>query len=495
MRVVGLVSAVLAVVVSAVAATGAWAAPTVAAAPAPSAAGPATVPVQLLAPATKVSNVAAPTVDVPQEGCVTEQCHGNIKDYKVVHGPVNVNACDACHKLTDAGKHTFVLAREKKDTCTFCHKMDLGNMPVVHKPLQTGDCLPCHNPHGGKTGKFLRGETTQDLCKQCHDDKTAGKKFVHGPAAAGACEACHKPHTAQYPKLLVAQGRELCFTCHREMGEQLKQVKFAHKPVMNGECSQCHDPHASNHVMQTREEPLKLCTTSCHEHEKIRQAAEGATYKHEPVTTGKACLNCHTPHGGGMARLMKSEPIKVCVKCHDKEIKVDKDRVVPAISEVMDPKQIKHGPIQQGNCAGCHNVHGGEDPRLLVKAYPEAFYQAFDVEKYGLCFSCHDKQLVLTERTKGLTGFRDGERNLHFVHVNKADRGRSCRACHEVHASRQPLHLREKTPYGSWQMPINYKKSGTGGSCAPGCHKAFKYDRERTDVPAGAVAAEGKTEK
>jgi len=46
---------------------------------------------------------------------------------------------------------------------------------------------------------------------------------------------------------------------------------------------------------------------------------------------------------------------------------------------------------------------------------------------------------VVTEpETRTLTNFRDGARNLHFLHVNKAVRGRTCRACHEVHASKQP---------------------------------------------------------
>jgi len=62
--------------------------------------------------------------------------------------------------------------------------------------------------------------------------------------------------------------------------------------------------------------------------------------------------------------------------------------------------------------------------------------------------------------------------------VNKADRGRNCRACHETHASADPRHIRESVPYGNWKMPLNYKMTNTGGSCAPGCHKAFTYDRE-----------------
>ena len=102
---------------------------------------------QTTGPAT--TSVARPTTAVAMTNCATSQCHADIKNYKVVHGPVNVNACDACHKVEDVKSHTFSFLRPKTEACTFCHKMDLGDSAVVHQPVQTGDCLPCHNPHGG----------------------------------------------------------------------------------------------------------------------------------------------------------------------------------------------------------------------------------------------------------------------------------------------------------------------------------------------------------
>ena len=320
------------------------------------------------------------------------------------------------------------------------------------------------------------------VCSQCHKDVIGDKKVVHGPVAAGACEACHKPHTAQYPKLLIAEGRQLCLTCHKEMSEQMKKVQVVHRPVADGECSQCHDPHASDFPKQIKAAPLQLCT-SCHEHEKIKTQATESAHKHSVVTDKQACLNCHTPHGGSVARLMKAAPLKVCLTCHDKPVKVADGRAVASVAEVLDPNEMKHGPIRDGNCSGCHNVHGSDVSRLLAKPYPESFYQPFAVAKYDLCFLCHDQQLVLMEQTKGLTNFRNGERNLHFVHVNKVDKGRTCRACHETHASRQSFHIRDSVPYGNWNLPINYAKSETGGSCAPGCHKPLAYDREKPQTP------------
>ena len=475
----------------------------------------------------QATKAARPTTAVVAGGCVTAQCHANVKAYKVLHGPVNVNACDACHKIDDVSKHTFLLSRRPQEVCTFCHKVETGDAKFVHKPVSTGECLGCHDPHGGTTAKFIRGGAMKDLCAKCHKDVVGTKKMVHGPVAAGACEACHAPHAAKYPKLLVAEGKTLCLSCHKEMGEQLAKSKSIHKPVAEGECSQCHDPHASDFTMQTKAPPLQLCT-SCHEHDKVKQAAQDAKYKHSAVTTAAACLNCHTSHGANLAKLMKAQPATLCLKCHDKPIEITTPvastgpsstqtaattgragtqaattqpvvtRTVAGVAEILDPKLSKHGPVKEGNCGGCHNVHGSDVAKLLAKPFPDTFYTSFALDKYSLCFSCHDQRLVELQTTAGLTGFRNGERNLHFVHVNKADKGRTCRACHDTHASAQPMHVRTGVPYGKWELPLNFKKTDTGGSCLPGCHQQFGYDRKEpvenhVPTPAGAPPAATQT--
>jgi len=439
----------------------------------------------LLLAATAYAKPERPTTAIDMKNCVTAECHVKVKDYKVVHGPVNVNACDACHKVADVQKHTFTLTREKSQVCTFCHKVDTGNAKVVHKPVATGDCLPCHDPHGGKTAKFIRGGTTRDMCLTCHTDykDKLKRKHLHGPVAAGACESCHVSHAGEHKNLLVANGKELCMTCHKEMGDQLKKAKVAHRPVVDGECSQCHESHASNFAMQTKAPPAELCT-SCHAHEKIKTVATTAKHKHSVVMKDQACMTCHTAHGATIAKLMKDEPVDVCLKCHNVPVKTPDGRQVAAVSEVKNPKLNKHGPVKDGSCNGCHNVHGADVTRLLTKEYPETFYAKYNQDNFAMCFTCHDKKLVEAKDAEGLTGFRDGTRNLHFVHVNK-ERGRTCRACHDTHASGNPLHLRDTVPFGQWQMPIGFKKSDTGGSCAPGCHKEFSYDRKAaTSQPA-----------
>jgi predicted CXXCH cytochrome family protein len=416
---------------------------------------------QAASPTTQAA-VARPTQEVPQASCVTAQCHTDVKNFKVLHGPVNVNACDSCHTVVDAKAHTFKLARAERDLCTFCHEMNLADAPVVHKPVMDGQCSSCHNPHGGKTRSMTRGASVRDVCISCHNNGAAGMKYVHGPVASGACDSCHTSHKSNFKKLLNTEGNDLCFQCHGEMRRQLGEAKVKHKAV-EGSCLNCHDAHASNFVMQTKKPAKELCL-SCHE--KNLKDALSSKYVHQPVVDDKGCLNCHTSHGGMIAALMKDEPSKLCVGCHSAPVKTPDGRKINSVAEIANPNLVKHGPIREGDCSGCHATHGSNVEKLLAKPYPAAFYQPYSDDKYALCFSCHDKQLVQTPEARGLTNFRNGDTNLHFLHVNR-EKGRNCRSCHDTHASANELHIRESVPFGNWQMPINFKKTVSGGGCSP----------------------------
>jgi len=149
------------------------------------------------------------------------------------------------------------------------------------------------------------------------------------------------------------------------------------------------------------------------------------------------------------------------------------------MANLGDATQNRHGPLRDGDCSGCHLSHGSSEAHLLAKPYSPAFYQPFAIEKYDLCFTCHDRELVLRERTDTLTGFRNGPVNLHFVHVNRDEKGRNCRACHSTHTSARPVHMRESVPYGQWDLPIGFEQTKAGGACSSACHERFGYDREK----------------
>src|SRR6266511_81902 len=133
------------------------------------------------------------------------------------------------------------------------------------------------------------------------------------------------------------------------------------------------------------------------------------------------------------------------------------------MAALLKENQEHHGPIRLGACTACHQPHGGDQPKLLSAAYPPEFYAKFNIEQYQLCFTCHPPDLVLVKEASAPTGFKNGEKNLHWLHVNQ-EKGRTCRACHEVHASRQPFHIRESVPFGpkGWAITIKYRQTSNG---------------------------------
>ncbi len=406
--------------------------------------------------------------------CATGECHENITRHDRLHGPVGVGACDACHTLLSAEQHTYKLARQGPALCSFCHEMTFDEELVVHEPLKTGDCTGCHNPHGGPDRKFLKLQSMSDLCLKCHEQVIGANEHVHGPVAAGNCTACHSPHAAQLPNLLSVDGRQLCLSCHASIESQLEALPHAHQPVRE-DCRTCHDPHASNHAGILTQAPFDLCS-SCHKD--IADVASQAVVAHSVVSDDRACLNCHTPHVSHEARLLRDNPVSVCLSCHNKDVRHRDGTMTGSVAELVKPGFSVHAPAQDGNCRGCHNPHGASFAQLLNRPYDRSFYQKFEKGSYALCFDCHDQQLVTADQTTSFTNFRNGDRNLHYVHVKApAKGGRSCSVCHATHASASPKQLRSSVAFGQWKIPIQFTATDMGGSCAAGCHRARSYDR------------------
>jgi predicted CXXCH cytochrome family protein len=207
--------------------------------------------------------------------------------------------------------------------------------------------------------------------------------------------------------------------------------------------------------------------------------------KHGAIADGASCMNCHNAHASNVENLLSALPFDQCVQCHSKDGMVDNAGVkITNMKKLLDQNKAHHAPVAAKDCSACHEPHGSENFRLLVAAYPSAFYAPFDVKSYELCFGCHNDQLVTLPETLTATRFRDGNRNLHFLHVNKSDNGRTCRACHEVHASSQNYQIRESVPYGprAYKLKVNFVKNDNGGNCTQTCHPGRTYTN--STVPA-----------
>jgi len=422
-------------------------------------------------PAVKV--VAAPAVPPAPKptaalangaSCVTAECHAKFTHASQIHRPIAEKACDSCHG-DDIGGHKYPLKRGKTETCTFCHSV-AGTATHQHAPLKDG-CASCHDPHVSQTKFLLKADSVEQLCVSCHKDKPQLMKFAHEPFAKGQCTLCHEPHQSANAKLLRGgAGNDHCFACHKSMKAEFANARSVHKPAQEA-CITCHNPHSSEFAHELKKPVQETCLTSgCHDDVKQHMAA--APVKHAAMTGEKSCSSCHDPHASpGQDHLLADRADNVCVTCH-KEMK-----------QTLASAQFLHGPVRVGNCSACHDAHGGKFAGLLDRSFPQTFYTRFDVKKYDLCFTCHEANVVLTSKTTSLTNFRNGNVNLHFVHVNRDDKGRSCKTCHELHGSNLPNHMASNVPFegSKWAMPIAYEKSDRGGSCTPGCHTTKAYDR------------------
>jgi len=292
----------------------------------------------------------------------------------------------------------------------------------------------------------------------CHSN-IALKTFTHLPVKKGDCLSCHKPSKERHPRvkkgafLLTDNGKSgLCYECHKRKNTQ----KHVHPPVAAGDCLACHHHHQSNNKYQLKAPPEEFCYM-CHEKSKLQR-----TFAHKPIAEGK-CLGCHDPHQSDQKFMLKAGGANLCMMCHKKA--------------EFTGKSI-HEPVAKGDCTACHAPHGTMFHHLLNAAVPAETYQSFNKSNFALCFGCHKNNMADSQMSDTETNFRNGSYNLHYLHVNKLHKGRSCKICHDPHASSQPRLISRKSPgFGSWRIPIRYTKTSVGGTCVVGCHKPKTYNR------------------
>jgi predicted CXXCH cytochrome family protein len=394
-----------------------------------------------------------------EDGCIIAKCHQGMLKGKNIHPAAE--PCETCHQAEKTphprkNVKTFKLTQEVPALCAQCHA-PFGSLPHVHEPVRGGMCTGCHNPHDSSEPKLLT-QPVQELCLSCHPDKNQFK-FVHGPAATGDCTTCHNPHESKNKALVIKAGAELCYSCHTDMQAEMKK-KTVH-PALEGGCTSCHNPHGSEEKKFFPAKGAALCY-QCHP--QVEEKLKTAKSVHPPIVSPKGCASCHAPHSSDAPGLLPKTGKDLCLDCHKGIIK--------------KTDTVLHGPIKGGKCTPCHDPHGTPFDKLLTNNYTTDFYVSYDDSQFQFCFSCHNRDLLRNPTTSYATGFRDGDKNLHYLHVNRKDRGKSCKDCHVVHGGTKPKLLADQVLFGKWSMPIKFIKTETGGGCAPGCHQKYSYDRK-----------------
>ncbi len=412
-------------------------------------------------------------------GCSTVGCHQQLTETKWVHAPAATGACSACHlAFGQPDAHQFALIDVNGSSCAACHAFD-DSSGSIHEPFALGACHDCHDPHGGDRKSLMIAQTTQDLCATCHDP--VAHEFAHRPIAQGDCLTCHDPHQSTHEKLLVQSKENLCLGCHQGMDHggvlgafsDESDPAFVHEPVLEDGCVACHQPHGSDYrglLNQTQRSTCLDCHQGLVDDLPLAQSIHGA------FESAQACTQCHSPHASDFSGLLAKPFNTLCLSCHDQTIESPSGKVLPNMKKLIEESPVVHQPAAQGECVSCHDPHFSAEHALLRSSYPDKEYAEFDPQHYAMCTACHDPILFEDEITTH-TGFRDGEVNLHFVHVNR-EKGRACGLCHQPHAGTRPKLMREVFPFGpgGWNLPINFVQSDAGGSCTTACHEPRSYD-------------------
>ena len=424
----------------------------------------------------------------PTAACLANGCHQKLLADKTKHYPARTARCLACHQQTGArhpsGGTDFTPTKDGAGLCYQCHPKFEG-AKSIHQPVREGKCTTCHNPHSAPKPFLLTVgmERQEKLCLTCHDQEIIEQRKLHGPVGLGTCTYCHNPHESDQDALLRQEPRRLCESCHNAIAKGIKESPHVHSVMKTEGCTSCHNPHGSRYDNLLDVEGEQFCFTC---HQDIKDDYDKARSKHGAMYLDDKCGTCHFPHFSQQPALLNRKEYDLCLNCHSEDNPVRSKSPKNIRKELMKP--YLHKPVADGDCSLCHNPHGSKNAKLLVGPYPGTFYAPYKDGEYDLCFDCHDEEL-LTEKKTEATGFRNGTRNLHYVHVHKERKGRTCEACHQPHASDGPKLINQLgATFGEWTMNIDFTTSGTGGTCTPGCHRTMEYDREH---PVDNAAKEG----
>lgn len=266
-------------------------------------------------------------------------------------GYVGVEICKGCHE----------------DRYTTYAISIHANKGIPGTPANQEGCESCHGPgaaHVEKSGEkgvgiFIFGKRIEEArlksakCLACHEEfrELAFWDLGKHKAAGVSCDNCHTIHSGTRKNLKAPQP-DLCNICHRPIRAQ--ENKQSHHPIREGKikCTDCHDQHGGLGPKMIKANEVNELCYKCH-----AEKRGPFMWEHPPVEEN--CLNCHTPHGSNISKLLVSRPPLLCQSCHDST------RHPGTIYTRFETFQ---GPSPSNKmfaraCLNCHsNIHGSNAP-------------------------------------------------------------------------------------------------------------------------------------
>lgn len=261
------------------------------------------------------------------------------------------------------------------------------------------------------------GSINNEDCAVCHEEvvKTFDRN-VHAVLEKGkdfqkknSCESCHGPGEAHASndgdktKIIgfkdpvdARKYNGQCLSCH-----QNNAPMEGFRGTLHGKsglsCVDCHGVHKSERLTHLLKKPETALCMDCHVG---TRTAFSKPYHHKVKEGAVRCTDCHQPHSGLERRQMRTSlgGDEACYKCHP---------------QTKGPFVYEHAPLQIRSCEACHEPHGSNNPKMLIRPMV-----------WTLCLECHSaSQSVLTSQPPS------------FHNVN-SPRYQNCTTCHvKIHGS------------------------------------------------------------
>jgi predicted CXXCH cytochrome family protein len=382
----------------------------------------------------------------------------------LVFGGADELHCTTCHDPHDDRFGRFLRKDNRYSAlCVTCHDLPgwstsahatspapvAGVLPRPPKTwpnyatLAEWGCETCHTPHFAPTAPQLLNFTSLPpepfSCTNsgCHSSDPAAP---HALSSAGAgpgsvAPALPRPGSAD----IAAQMRKP--SSHRETPGALEMRAAgasAGGPMRGVTCIDCHNPHVATSTESAPDEP----------------------------GVGGALRGVAGTDRNGIALAAARNEFEVCLKCHGDD-SADRDfvpRVLPDTNKrrAFDPNNASFHPVMamgrsldvpslpstleptmtatsRVKCTSCHadddgaseGPHGSAFLPILRERYETADNTTESFENYALCYRCHDRQSILSDRSfrpslSPTTSSGGGHRG-HLA------AGAPCSACHDPH--------------------------------------------------------------
>jgi predicted CXXCH cytochrome family protein len=150
-------------------------------------------------------------------------------------------------------------------------------------------------------------------CLNCHSEQLLGSQR-HFSKETGDCAFCHQLSVSENgSRVMLTYGESTCHGCHESTVEFTGSGQ--HDAIG---CSSCHDPHSSDNDFLLVEEPIGLCSNSCHGRDQLgRSHPVGGSVLDANTGDRMTCTStCHRLHKPEFGDLLLAESSELCRNCH-----------------------------------------------------------------------------------------------------------------------------------------------------------------------------------